>query len=158
MGDLHVVVINDVGEVVSRETIPLHDDKVILGVLLDEAVVDDVSNHQGPLGALEAYGERVPLVGAIIRLLGGDVGTCAWIEGWLSGYVGRSLVFLQGLGGAEAPVCLALPDELVGVVVVEGQPLRLGRSVLAVPGGHGGEVLLVCKAHMALLCWDLPKF
>jgi hypothetical protein len=133
MGDLHVVVVNNVGEVVGRETIPFYDDKVILRVLLGEAVVDDVSNHEGPLGALEAYGKCFPLVGAVIRLLRGDVETCARIEGWLAGYVGGSLVFLQGLRGAEAPVCLALPDELVGVVVVEGQPLGLGRSVSGGP-------------------------
>jgi hypothetical protein len=74
-----VVVVNDVGEVVGRETIPFHDDKVILGVPLAEAVVDHVSNHEGPLGALEAYGEPFPIVGAFIRLLGGDMETCTWI-------------------------------------------------------------------------------
>jgi hypothetical protein len=133
MGDLHVVVVNNVGEVVGRETIPLHDDKVILGVLLAEAVVDHVSDHEGPLSALEAYCEPFPLVGAFIRLLGGDVETCTRIEGWLSGNVGVSLVFLQGLGGAKAPVCLTLPDELVGVFLVEGQSFGLGQSVL---GGY----------------------
>jgi hypothetical protein len=84
VGDLHVTVVDNIGKVIGREAVALHDDIVILGVFLLEAVINYVSNHEGLLGALEPNGELLALMGTMVRLLERDVSTRAGVKGWLT--------------------------------------------------------------------------
>jgi hypothetical protein len=93
VGDLHVAVVHHVGKVVCWEAITLYDDEVVLGMPLLVAVVDDVFEHSGFRSAPEPYGELVPAVGPVVRLLKGHVLTCAWIAGRQTSLVGSFLVF-----------------------------------------------------------------
>jgi hypothetical protein len=71
----------------------------------------------------------------------------------LAGRVGRLLVFLQGLGRAEAPVGLAFAHQLVGMLLVERKPFRLGWSVLScVRDSMLQQSLLVGRVHTAPVC------
>ena len=69
MGDLHVLIVNNVGKVIGGKAIPLHDDKVLLRDGLLEAMVDNVVEGDGLLGALEPHGEGVSSSGALLRFL-----------------------------------------------------------------------------------------
>jgi len=126
MGDLHVVIVDDIGKVVSGEAVTLHDDKVLLGILIPEAAVDDVLDEESLLAALEANGVRVTPVCAVIGLLKRDVATCAGVGRERGGLVGLAFVVFQFFSGAEASVRLALPHELVGVLLVKRKSFGLG--------------------------------
>lgn len=109
VGDLHVVIINHIGEVIGGKPITLQDDEIILWVLVSEAPVNDVLDYQRLLAALEADGVRLAAVGTIIRLLKGNVTACAGIKGGLARLMGCLFEFLQGVGVAKASVCFAFP-------------------------------------------------
>lgn len=119
MGDLHVLVVDHVSKVVGREAIPLDDDVVVLKLLLLEVVVDEILDPGGGLGALEPDGELLALGRSVDGLLGINMTACPWVECRLACFVGDSLVLVEGLGGAEASVGLALGNQLVGVRLVE---------------------------------------
>jgi hypothetical protein len=95
MGDLHEVVVDNVGKVVGGEIITLHDDEVLLGVLLLEAVVNNVVDHDGLLRTLESHSKPFPLVGTVIRRVRGDAATCARVGSGLAKLCGHSLCLLQ---------------------------------------------------------------
>jgi hypothetical protein len=119
MGDLHMTIVNDVGKVICRETVALDDNEVVLGEFVLEPAVDDVLDQWRCLGALEADGELLSVMGTLIRLLRRDMPTCARIEDWLPGLVGSSFELLQLLGRAEAPIRLTFAEEHIGVLLVQ---------------------------------------
>lgn len=127
VGDLHEVVIDDVGEVVRRVAVGLDDDEVALVLVLLVLAVDDVGEGRP---ALAAEPDDVALAGpgAARRLVGRDAAACAGVADEVAAVQGLLLVPLEVLGLAEAAVCLATLDQLVGVVGVVVKPLGLSRG------------------------------
>jgi hypothetical protein len=73
--------------------------------------------------------------------------------------MGLLFVLFQGLEGAETAICLPLTKKLIGMLLVEREPLRLRQSVLST-SRHvmTRNYLPVGKAHMALACQDLRYY
>lgn len=125
MGNLHVPVIDDIGKVVGGKSIPLDYDKLLGGVAFPGGAVDEIGKADGFVGAEEADGMRLAFAGALIRLFWGDATAYSWVARPVALLKGYSCVFLQDLGGAEAPVCFAFVQQDLGMLVVEVQSFRL---------------------------------
>ncbi len=125
VGNLHEVIVDNVGKVVGGKPITFHEDKVLLGVLLLEAVVDNIFDDDGRFRAPKPYSELFPVVGTGIRFCKGNVATCAWVVGRLARLRRESLLSFQCLWTTETPVGLSFAEKPVGVVMVERQSLRL---------------------------------
>lgn len=125
MGDLHVPVIDDIGKVVGGKSIPLDYDKLFGGVAFPGGAVDEICKAHGFVGAEEPDGMGLAFAGALIRLFWGNTAACPWVARPITFLKGYSCVFLQDLGGAEAPVCFALVQQDFGMLVIEVQSFRL---------------------------------
>jgi len=125
MGDLHVPVIDDIGEVVGGKSIPLDYDKLFRGVAFLGGAVDEIDKACGFVGAEEPDGMRLAFAGAFIRLCWGNAAACARVARPVALLKSCFRVLLQDLGGAEAPVCLALVQQDLRMLVIEVQSFRL---------------------------------
>jgi hypothetical protein len=81
VGDFHVSIVDDIGEMVGWEAVTLHDDVVVLCFLLSVIAVYNVSDSGGLRSAFEPDGELLPVGSALIGLLRGDCSTGARILG-----------------------------------------------------------------------------
>ena len=88
VGDVHQVVIYNIGKVIRRESIALDEDKVLLVLLLLVPPVDPV-HKRGRDSSPEAYYVRLSPRSPVGRLLGGDVTAGAWVP--------RRLVMRRGV-------------------------------------------------------------
>lgn len=121
MCNLHQVVIDNVGQMVCRESIRLHQDKVLLRVLLLEPPIDGIMElWPTKLVALEANHMRLPRFCAAIRLVGVYGAACARVNRRLAGLVELTLLGFKLLRGAEAAVCMVMVQELLNVLMIDG--------------------------------------
>lgn len=125
MGNLHVPVIDDIGKVVGGKSIPLDYDKLLGGVAFPGGAVDEIDKAHGFVRAAESDGMELAFAGALIRLFWGNTAACSWVARPLALLKSYSCVFLQDLGGAEAPVCFAFVQQDLGMLVIEVQSFRL---------------------------------
>lgn len=111
MSDIHEMVINNVGEMVSWETVRLQDDKVVLCGLLPVQPIYDIVYLCWSGAALEPDGVGFTLCGSVGGLLAGNAQACARVE--TKGAIGLERLFLVKCHivlRAEAPESLALLD------------------------------------------------
>jgi hypothetical protein len=125
MGDLHVLVVDDVGKVIGGEAVGLDNNVIIFRYGLLEGVVDQVLDLGWRLRAAEAHNKGLPFAGAVFRLVRRDTATCAWVVGGLALFMAQLALVGQILLRAEASVRLALINQFLGMFVVETQSLRL---------------------------------
>lgn len=105
MRNLHQVVINNVGEMVSGKSIRLHQDKIFFHVLLLEWPIDGITKFGSTkLVALEANNVGFSGFCSAIRLGGIYGAACPGVDGGLSRLVQLTLLRFQLLGSAEASV------------------------------------------------------
>lgn len=126
MCNLHQMVVDNVGEVVGREPIRLHQDEIFLHVLLLEWPVDGITKL-GPtkLVAFEANDVRFSSLCSAIRLGGIYRAACSGINGGLARLVQLTLLRFQLLRSAEAAVGVIMVQQFVYVFMINRQPLRL---------------------------------
>ena len=136
VGDAHAGVVHHGGEVVGGRAVRAEDDEVVKlarvegHVAVDRVVHDDVT---AAIRHLDADGVRLAGVDACLCLGRVDVaaGALVTLEGVLALLCGLA-VCLELLGRAEAVVGLALGNQALGSLAVDGQALRLPvRAVLA---------------------------
>lgn len=117
--NLHEMVVHDVGEVIRRIPVRLHEHKVLLGLLLLERPVDGVSELGGAEARrVEADHVRLPRGSAAVRLRAGDGTAGARVGRRAAGVVQGALLGLEVLGRAEAAVRRAVGEERLRVLVV----------------------------------------
>lgn len=126
MCNLHQVVIDNVGEVVCRESIRLHQDKIFFHVLFLERPVDGITK----LGATKLVAPEANDVGfsslcSAIRLGGIYRAACSGVNGGLASLVQLTLLRFQLLRSAKASVGIIMIQQLLHVFMVNRQPLRL---------------------------------
>jgi hypothetical protein len=126
MGNLHQVVINNVSQMVCRETIRLHQDKVFLRILLLEPPVNGIMElRPTKLVALEANHMRLSSFGPAIRLVGVYGAACPWVNSRLARLVEFTLLGFKLFGSTEATVGMVMVQEGLDVFMIDGQSLRL---------------------------------
>lgn len=126
MCNLHQVVVDNVGEVVRRESIRLHQDKIFFHVLLLERPVDGITKlGSTKLVALEANDVGFSGLCSAIRLCGVYGAACPGINGGLASFVQFTLLRFQLPRSAEASVGMIMAQQFVYVFMVNRQPLRL---------------------------------
>ncbi len=123
--DAHLVVVDDHGEVVRRETVGLHDDLIVRAGRLDLASDEVVEHERRVVGDEHAHDGVLAEAG-----LGGALLTRLAVAHAV--VAGRQLLLLlelahlgEPLARAVAVVGLALVDELVDVRLVRVEPLTL---------------------------------
>lgn len=92
------MIINNVGEVVRWEPVPLDDNKVIFGIGLHEVLINVVPYWDGLLGTPEPDGKGLSLVGPVVRLLERDMRAGARVQRRLPGRVGYPFMLFQSFG------------------------------------------------------------
>jgi hypothetical protein len=126
MRNLHQVVIDNVGEMVRRESIRLHQDKIFFHVLLLEWPVDGITKlGSTKLVALEANNVGFSSLCSAIRLSGIYRAACPVVNGGLASLVQLALLSFQLLGSAETSVGMIMVQQFVYVFMVNRQPFRL---------------------------------
>lgn len=126
MCNLHQVVIDNVGEVVSRESIRLHQDKIFFHVLLLEWPVNGITKlRSAKLVALESNNMGFSGLCSALRLGGIYGATCSGVNSGLASLVQLTLLRFQLLGSAEASVGVIMVQQFVYVFMVNRQPLGL---------------------------------
>ena len=137
VGDLHQVVVDDIGEVVGGEAVGLHEDLVVDVVVVEGDVAAELVAEGG--GAFErdlhADDEGSSGVELGLDLLGGEVAAGAGIA---RGELGGHLLLAGGfelVGGAEAAVGGAVGEQQLGVLAVD-----LGALGLAVGAVGAADV------------------
>lgn len=132
---LHEVVVDDVGKVVGREAVRLDEDKVLFGILLLVGAVNGIAElDAGGSIALEAHDMGLAGGGKPDRLGRIHGPARARVEGGHAGVVELALLGLELLGAAEAAIGVARVYQLLRMVPVDCQALRLdgaGASALA---------------------------
>ena len=120
MGDLHLVVIDDDGEVVSRHTIRAHDDQVIeLGIIEDHFTADLIAYTNLATGRrLETHDRS-------------DIG-----NGHSAAPAATVITGLQALGLALLPHCRELLTRAVAVVGLTGVQQLLSEYLIALQALH----------------------
>lgn len=129
MGDLHGMVINDIGKVIRGETISLPDDEVLFRLCLPVSFIHKILNHSRSLGALKPHSVPVASCCTLFGLFRGDAEARAGISRWQSMFVRLLLMSLQVTGRAEASISLLFLDQAVRMSIIELQPLGLGLLV-----------------------------
>lgn len=118
MGDLHEMIVNHVGEVVGRVPIALDEDEVILILVLLVVAVDLVDEEWAAF-APEAHDVFLAVGSAAFGLRGGDTTTRPRVVCRAAAIVENLLlVALEVVRCAEAAVCLAILQELGGVLFI----------------------------------------
>jgi hypothetical protein len=158
VGDLHEPVIDHVGKVVGREAVTLPDDKVLFVLAFSVALVDEIgdfSRRLRRLPGLESNGKRLatggPLLGHIVR----KTPTGPGIVDGLSLVDGRDLVHLEVFGLAETSVRFSFLDQLVNVLIIHREAVRLFDLSEATSGAvsmweHQCHSYLFIRAKVAL--------
>lgn len=103
MSDVHEVIVHDVGKVIGRKPVALHDDEVILALGLLVCAVHQVGRRDGRLGGLEPDRVRLPVGRAPVRLGRRDAPARPRVVGGVAAGGGLLDVELQFVPGAEAP-------------------------------------------------------
>lgn len=126
MCNLHQVVINNVGEMISRESIRLHQDEIFFHVLLLKWPVNGITKlGSTKLVALEANNVGFSSLCSAIRLGGIYRAACPGVDGGLASLVQLTLLRFQLLRSAETSVGVIMMQQFVDVLMVNWQPLRL---------------------------------
>lgn len=118
MGDLHVPIVYDIGEVVGGKAVGLDDDIIILRILFLKGVVDDVVDLGWRGRTAETHDKGFPFASTLLGLFWGHITACARIVRAAALFMAKLALACQMLLGAEAPICLALLNQLIGVFVV----------------------------------------
>lgn len=120
------MVIDNVGEVVSRKSIRLHQDEIFFHVLLLKWPVDGITKlGSAKLVALEANNVGFSGLCSAIRLGGIYGAACSGVNGGLASLVQLTLLRFQLLRSAEASVGVIMVQQFVEVFMVNRQPLGL---------------------------------
>ena len=135
LGDLHQVVIHDVGQVICRQLIrAFPKDFVVQSIGVDFNMPADqvVHRHHGVLGHLETDG---PVGGLTKQPCGLLFAQCQGIAQRKAGLlvIGESLsarlrctaYSLELLRGVECVICISVRDQLLGILAVDAAPLAL---------------------------------
>lgn len=105
MGDLHEMVIHHVCKMIRRIPISLHENKILLGLLLLEGPVDGVFEPRCPeTTRVEANNVILAGCGPGVRLGAGDGAACPRVGGGLAGVVEGALLRFQDFRITEATV------------------------------------------------------
>lgn len=121
------MVINDIGKMIRRIPVRLHQHKVLLGLLLLKRPVDGVLELGCAKEArVEAHDVSFPGRGTGVGLGAREGAAGARVRGGLAGIVKGALLGLEVVGGAEAAVGGAVVQERLGVLAVCVEAFRLG--------------------------------
>ena len=127
MGDAHQVVVHDVGEVVGGHSVGLDEDLVVhlAVVYLDVAVHHIVKAGQARAGDLLSDDIGGACFQMLPDLFRGQVAAAAVVVGHLAVGALLGVQRFQALLGAEAVICLALGDQLFGILFEHPHSLAL---------------------------------
>lgn len=82
VGDFHVVVVHDAGEVVGGKAVRLEEHLVVDGAVgKGHVAADRVLDHRGPAGHTQPHGVRLPRRGARLRLAGREAEAVPVVHG-----------------------------------------------------------------------------
>lgn len=129
MRDLHIVVIHDVGEVIRRKPIGLHDDKIVLAIGLLVRVVHEVGHRDALFGGYEPDRVRLAVRRAPVGLGALDALARPRVVRGAAAGGGLRDVELEVLPGAETPERMAALEQLVRMLPVEVEAQGLAARV-----------------------------
>lgn len=135
MGNLHAMIIHHVSQMVRWVTVRLQQNRIIIdsvnqvqfavvGPILTRLAVHQIIEHGVSLH-LQSNRMRLALGGSVLRLLRRDISAfsiVSWRKPRLTAVAGERV---ESLRRAEAPVGMAIGDEIVGVGSIEGGSLGL---------------------------------
>ena len=153
LGDLHQVIVHDVGEVVGRKlvgSLPEHLVVQGVGVHLDMSTDQVVHLHDSVGRHLEAYGPVGSLLKQPLDLILREGQRVAHrhpchliVDECLAGGLSLSAGLFQSLGGVESIVGVAVLDQLLGVLAIYSAPLTLTVRSVRMALGSGLDNLAV---------------
>jgi hypothetical protein len=124
VGDLHEVVINDIGKMVCRKPICLHENEVALVLVLLVVPIHGIRERRATLTA-ESDDMALATRSTARRLVGRDAAAGSGIVDQVAAVEGLLLVLLEVFGRAEASVSVAAFQKLLGMLGVVMQALGL---------------------------------
>ena len=126
MSDLHEVVVHNVGEVVSREAVALHDNKVVFGEFFLVETVHDIMDSGRARATAKSNSVCLASRGSFRRLVGRNRQAHSRICA-KHAICFRGLVTVSGhvVVGAEATERFALLQKTVHMLLVDTKALRL---------------------------------
>lgn len=121
MCNFHQMVIHNVGQMIRRESIRLHQDEIFLHVLLLKAPINGIMKlRPTKLIALKADHMRLPSLCPAVRLGGIYGAACSRVNSRLTGLVEFTFLGFQLFRGTEAPVGMVMVQKCLGVFMIDG--------------------------------------